>query len=95
MLSKGYLINRVVNALGLDPKPLGVDKGVLKPVFGARNQIIHELDIDLESDRRKRILRGMNDMIEWTDHVLGLTKAIIEAVDKLIPRFRRKLFPHQ
>ena len=73
---------KAINALGLDPKTLGIDKEALGPVFKTRNQIIHELDIDLEGEQRKRIIRRMEDMIGWTNRVLELTKAIIEAVGK-------------
>ena len=90
---------KAINALGLDPKPLRVDKGALKPAFEARNQIIHELDIDLEGERRKRLLRGMDEMIGWTDQILTLTRAIIEATDKMIPppnkRVHRTRFPRR
>lgn len=76
---------KVAIALGLDPTALGLDKNLLRPIFKARNQIIHELDIDLEGERRTRIIRGLDDMIEWTDRVLDLTKRIIETVDKMMP----------
>lgn len=80
---------KAVNVLGVDPKEVGADKATLRPIFEARNQIIHELDIDLDGERRKRNIRGMGLMIEWTDCILGMTKAIIEAVDKLIPPKKR------
>jgi len=79
---------KAINALGLDPKSLRVDRDILKPAFQARNQIIHELDIDLQGERRKRILRGMDEMIGWTNQILSLTGAIIEATDKIMPKIR-------
>ena len=87
---------KVATALGLDPNALSLDKRLLRPIFEARNQIIHELDIDLEGERRKRNIRGMDDMIDWTNQVLDLTKKIIKIVDEMIPprrRFHRKLLP--
>jgi hypothetical protein len=90
---------KAATALGLDPNALGLDRKLLRPLFVARNQIIHELDIDLEGERRKRNIRGMGEMIDWADQALGLTKRIIEAVDRMIPppnrrgrhlRFRRQ-----
>ena len=77
---------KVATALGLDPNALGLDKKLLRPIFVARNQIIHELDIDLDGERRTRIIRGIDEMIEWTDRILELTKQIIETVDKMMPR---------
>lgn len=83
---------KVVNALGIDQNTLGLDKNLLRPIFVARNQIIHELDIDLEGERRKRNIRSMDEMIDWTNKVLDLTKKIIDIVDKMIPRFHRTRF---
>ncbi|MDD5702635.1 MAG: hypothetical protein PHU23_11375 [Dehalococcoidales bacterium] len=82
---------KATTALGLDPNALNLDKKLLRPIFDARNQIIHELDIDLDGARRIRIIRGLNDMVEWTDRVLELTKRIIEAVDKIMPPLNRRM----
>lgn len=90
---------KAIKALGIEPKSLDLDKTALKPVFDARNQIIHELDIDLEGERRKRILRSMPEMTAWTDQILKLTAAIIQATDKMIPppdrRMHRTRFPRR
>lgn len=80
---------KAVVALGLDSKGLKLNKGALKPIFVARNQIIHELDIDLDGERRKRNIRRVTDMITWTDTILSLTKTVVNAVDEGIPPNRR------
>lgn len=84
---------KAIAALGISASAIGLDKKTYQPIFVARNQIIHELDIDLDGQQRKRNIRGVDDMIEWADMILGLTRRIIESTDAIIPpphkRFHR------
>lgn len=70
-----------VAALGLDNRRLSIDPDLLREVFGVRNKIIHEFDVDLAGERRKRNLRSLPDMVKYTDAVLATAHAILEAVD--------------
>jgi hypothetical protein len=88
---------KALAALGIQANSVDLDKKLYQPIFVARNKIIHELDIDLDGQQRKRNMRGVDEMIKWTDLILGLTRRIIESVDKLIPspskRFRHAQIP--
>ena len=76
---------KAVKALGIDVKILPLKKDILNEIFLVRNQIIHELDIDLQG-RRKRRSRTRDKIIAWCDYLLDLTKSIIEQVDMLVPK---------
>lgn len=74
---------RAMNALGLDWKELKIDIAQLKTIFSIRNQIIHELDMNLESKAfRKRRVRGQDDLLDNSDVILQTARTIIEAVNK-------------
>lgn len=82
---------KALAALGIQATSVGLEKKLYQPIFTARNQIIHELDIDLNGQQRKRNMRGVDDMIGWSDLILGLTRRIIETVDKMIPPPNKRL----
>jgi len=65
---------KVVDALGIQNKM--IDKDTLKPIFDARNNIIHTLDIDFEGQRRNRHSRRIGDMIKATNSLLLLAERI-------------------
>ena len=67
-------------ALGL-PKTV-VDVTRLTEIFGIRNKIIHELDINLDSERRKRTLRGREPMMKHTKALLQVGEDILMGVDR-------------
>lgn len=75
---------RVVKALGIGPEVVKLDSGRLKEVFEARNQIIHEMDIQLSSKSskaRKRRSRTTEEMGAMADDLLGIGGLIVSAVD--------------
>lgn len=71
---------RAAKALGVDPTRAGVDAKTLRPVFDARNQIIHELDIDLEGRRRKRRQRTKKSMLRDAELLLSVGEGLIREV---------------
>ena len=71
---------KVCNVFDLDVKELN-EKEALKAVFIARNQIIHELDMNLDSPNRKRRLRSQADMQAYAELLLKLCHSIISATD--------------
>jgi hypothetical protein len=75
---------RAVKALGIDPPALGLDAAILKSIFEARNQMIHEMDIVLESKAkaRKRRSRTVEDMENAADYLLGIGARLISAVEQ-------------
>ena len=78
-------ILRTVAALGIDQKALVLRIQMLKDIFTIRNKIIHELDIELDNPRRKRTVRGQDDLIGYSNEILKTGKAYLEALDTKIP----------
>lgn len=71
----------VCKKLGVDANKAIGNVQELKEVFAARNQMIHELDIDLGSSTRKRRNRSQPKMQKYAERLLGVTRAIIADVD--------------
>ncbi len=78
---------RTASAIGVPPETFGVDLRTLKRIFGIRNKIIHELDMYLEGDRRKRNQRGKGDMISHANDLLKTAENLRDAVDKKLAEF--------
>jgi hypothetical protein len=72
---------RVAAALAIDTDDLGIDKGVLKPIFDCRNKIVHELDINLEAARRNRNLRRESTMIQYAATLITIGERMVYLVD--------------
>jgi hypothetical protein len=72
-------LKRVTAALGV--QGLELDQRSLKTIFEVRNRIIHELDINLEGDRRRRHDSGLDDMKRYANLLLGTADRILRAVD--------------
>ena len=69
-------------ALGLEPRETGIDTKVLKPIFDTRNDIIHELDIDLAGTTRKRHSRTRSKMLADAAALLKVGEGLIAGVEK-------------
>ena len=54
----------------------------LEEIFTARNQIIHEMDVDLTEKLRKRQSRTMENMVNYTNTILQLAATFLGAVDE-------------
>lgn len=72
---------KVCAALGADQRAAVGDVKSLKDVFIARNEIIHELDMNLAHPTRKRTVRKQDDMQKYTERLLAISGAIITDVD--------------
>lgn len=72
---------RVCTALGINSEAVGLRKGSHRFIFGIRNEVIHEMDIDLNARPRKRIMRSKSKMIEAINKTLELSKKIVLDVD--------------
>lgn len=55
-----------------------------KEIFNLRNRIIHELDINLDGDRRKRHLRKKKDMMKHANALLEIGEQILREVDECL-----------
>jgi len=71
---------RVTKALGLSESVIPVDQQKLDDIFDIRNKIIHEFDSDLEATTRKRHLRKLQDMLDYTNRIFSVGEAILKAV---------------
>jgi hypothetical protein len=69
-------------AFGLTGAELTTDFQTLRPIFGVRNKIVHELDIDLTGARRKRNLRGKADLVRYSNALLAAGGDLIGAVNR-------------
>jgi len=67
-----------------------IPKKELKPlreIFSARNQIVHELDIDFSAARRNRRSRTMGRVTKQGNGILGLGQKILEKTTEKLPAF--------
>lgn len=78
---------RTVQALGLSETK--VDAGRLKAIFAMRNEIIHELDINLDDERRKRNLRRRGDMMKDANTLLEIGEQVLREVDEILGAVER------
>lgn len=67
-------------ALGVAKNELGINIQMLKQTFAVRNAIIHELDMNLSGERRKRNIRREKDMTEMVELLLTLSSGLIQRV---------------
>ena len=83
-LQSAEQILKIGAAFLLEPKTIAPDIKKLKEAFSVRNQIIHELDMNLESPIRKRRVRGQDDLKNATLLLLTTCRVFIESVDQKI-----------
>lgn len=74
---------KACNALGLEPNSVGLDRDDLKDIFKTRNQIIHELDVHLESGRGRRT-RRRDSMVDYSETIIEIGRLFIEEVERKI-----------
>lgn len=75
-------VMKTATALGLDTGKLAIDVSKLRKVFGARNTIIHELDIDLDGKTRKRNNRRRDPMEKDATLLLDLSSRFVDEVER-------------
>lgn len=80
-LQSANQLDVVCGALGIENAELRRRVDKLHPVFEARNEIIHELDLD-PSPRRRRRHRSISTMVEWASEALAVSQDIVNAVAK-------------
>lgn len=73
-------LSRTAAALGLSD--LSIQHAKLKEIFEIRNKIIHELDVNLDAERRKRNLRGRETMMKHASTILELAERILKDVHR-------------
>jgi hypothetical protein len=76
-------LSRVGAHFGLPSRDFIANQDVLDIAFKVRNQITHEMDIDLEADLRRRH-RHHADMVEYTNAVFEVGDRLLRRVDDML-----------
>ncbi len=79
-LQSAHELAKTAAALGLSKTKVEVAR--FKEIFDIRNRIIHELDMNLDSDRRKRNLRGRKPMMKHANALLEIGESMLQEVDE-------------
>lgn len=74
-------LKKVAVFLAASPKKIDATPGELRAAFDARNQIIHEMDIDFSIKNRNRFSRTKDAMVKNTNALLDVTRDLLAAVD--------------
>jgi hypothetical protein len=75
---------KTCSAVGADPRTCVGDLVEVKKIFAARNQMIHELDMNLDHPIRKRRVRTQADMKRYAERLLAISRGIVSDVDKRV-----------
>jgi predicted GTPase len=84
---------KVASYFNIPSLELTNDFDLLSTIFDARNQIVHEMDIDFSQTNWKRRSRTRADMLKYTNEILRVAKVFLQKVDtklnrhRLIPRY--------
>ncbi len=80
-------LHRICEAFGILSKTISKQIRELRPVFEARNDIIHEMDMDFESKNRNRRSRTRAQMVNWTNTALAMAEHIVDEVDARVGEY--------
>lgn len=75
---------KAANALGIDPKDVGIVPTALRPIFDIRNKIVHELDINLDAERRNRNVRRRTVMTKHARTLLRIAEQMLKRADETL-----------
>ncbi len=73
---------RVASYFDIPSAALATDLKLLDRIFGARNEIVHEMDVDFSQTNRNRRPRHKAVMIGHTTEILRLANAFLTEVDR-------------
>lgn len=76
--------------LGIDVGTLGLDMKRLGLVFKMRNEIVHELDVQLGSGPHKRRIRSREEMIASAGILIDAAKKLLVEVDRHLAQARSR-----
>ena len=77
---------RVASYFDIPSAALATDLGLLDRIFRARNEIVHEMDVDFAQTNRNRRPRRKAVMIDHTTEILRLANAFLVEVDRGLGR---------
>jgi hypothetical protein len=75
---------KVASYFDVPTKEIVDDVNSLRDVFQARNQIIHEMDVDFTQKNRNRRPRAKTGMIKSTNKIFAVSANLLAAVDRRI-----------
>lgn len=73
---------RVASYFDIPSAALATDLALLERIFRARNEIVHEMDVDFAQTNRNRRPRRKTVMIRHTAEILRLANAFLSEVDR-------------
>ncbi|MDE0225731.1 MAG: hypothetical protein OXP28_11400 [Gammaproteobacteria bacterium] len=79
------MIQKVGAAFDIESNVLVPDRNTLKEVFDARNQIVHELDVDFNDPESHRRTRQVDDMKTKTDALFAVSLRFLDQVNRRLP----------
>ncbi len=74
-------VMRVASYFDIPSVQVVADRDGLQRVFNARNQIVHEMDVDFSHVNRNRRSRKKDTMTKYTNEVFKVASVFLEAVD--------------
>lgn len=83
-------LNAVIAALNLNANKIITNMNFLKQILQARNEITHEMDIQINNSTTQRE-REENTMISYTEEILKISKCFLQELDsKLVELHKEK-----
>ncbi len=81
-------LHKAAKALGLAAADVGIRNDELRPIFDARNKMIHELDVNLDKTaaRRNQNSRTTDSMKNWSDKLLFVAEELVKGVEKKLSK---------
>jgi hypothetical protein len=81
-LQSAEQIDKLCSVLGMNNCNAGVDREKLKEIFNARNQIVHDFDIDVSNEKMPRHKRNAEDIINYTNTLLEVAECFLKRIDE-------------
>lgn len=74
-------VMRVASYFDIPSHDLGIDVGFAREIFGARNQIVHEMDVHFDQVNRNRRSRNRAKVTAYTNEILRIASVLLSEVD--------------
>ena len=75
-------VMRIASYFDIPSRDLDIDVGFAREIFGARNQIVHEMDVHFDQVNRNRRSRNRARVTAYTDEILRIASVLLAEVDK-------------
>lgn len=80
-LQSGEEVMRIGSYFDIPSSKLVSDPPLLQKIFNARNQIVHEMDVDFSQVNRNRRSRSRTTIIQFTNELFRVAEALLGEVD--------------